>query len=188
MAQPERILVARGREARREMPPLPGAPEKAWAAIGWFGLLLAIVGFGDLALLWFPFRLGNPEWEFGTIAATLAGLPLPTMGMAFLLAAGLGLGRRWLIRATSWSLLVLALLILAAYVVFLTNVPMALKGTPEAIALGVKRAVVKTTLLGLGFPAAYMLLAIGTLKHAGGRIRRRRDAQGKVPTPHSGER
>jgi hypothetical protein len=183
MASRARVLADAGRQRRADLAPLPGAPEKAWRAIGWFGLLLAIVGFGDLGLLWFPFRLGSAEWEFGTIAASLAGLPLPTMGLAFLLAAGLGLGQRGLIRATAWSLLALAFLILAGYVVFLTNVPLALKGAPEAVALSVKRAVVKTTLLGLGFPAAYILLAIGTLRHAGSGKRRGHDAKRTRRTP-----
>lgn len=164
MAGP-RVLVGEKKAKRRRLDPLPGAPRAAWKAVGWFGLLLAIVGSGDVGLLWFPFRLGSPEWEFGTIAASMSGLPLPTIGLAAMLAAGLGLGSRWLIRTTSWSLVVLAILILGAYVLFMTNVPLALRGTPPEVAIGVKREVIKTSLLGIGFPVAYILLAIGSLKH-----------------------
>ncbi len=160
-----RVLVGEKKARKRRLDPLPGAPRAAWKAVGWFGFILAIVGFGDLALLWFPFRLGNPEWEFGTIAAALSGLPLPTMGMAAMLAAGLGLGSRWLIRATAWSLLALAILVFGAYVLFMTNVPIALRGTPPEISLGVTRAAIKTSLLGIGFPVAYAMLAIGSLRH-----------------------
>ena len=47
-----------------------------------------VAGLGDFVIAWIPLRLGSPEWEFGTVASTLAGLPLATMGLAGLLGSG----------------------------------------------------------------------------------------------------
>lgn len=32
---------------------------KAWRAVGWFGSVLAFVGFVDVALVWYPLNVGN---------------------------------------------------------------------------------------------------------------------------------
>src|SRR5688500_7396536 len=68
-------------------------PIRAWGWLGWFGGVITLVAAGDLALAWYPFRVGVPEWEFGTIAASFAGLPLLTMGLAALLGSMLARGR-----------------------------------------------------------------------------------------------
>lgn len=149
----------------KPLQPLAGAPDEGWKWIGWLGLLLTVVGLGDFALAWYPVRLGAPEWEFGTVASTFAGLPLVTMGFAGLLASGLARGRAWLIRLMGWGLLAFGLVILAAYVVFLTDVPIALRSVTGDAALGIRKAIAKTTMLGLVFSLAYMVSGFAALRH-----------------------
>lgn len=163
MAKPPKVLVDESRR-KKVAAQLEGDTLVAWRAAGWFGLLLAVVGLGDIALLYLPFRLGSPEWEFATVAASLAGLPLPTMGLAAMLAAAIGTGSRRSIKLLGWLLIVFSVGVLGEYVLFLTNVPLALGGTPEELLVGVWRTVAKTTLLAFGFSAAYLFLGIGALR------------------------
>ena len=57
------------RSAGRFVPPV------AWDLLGWLGFALFVVGGADFLLTWFPERFGNPEWEFGTITASLNAMP-----------------------------------------------------------------------------------------------------------------
>lgn len=141
------------------------APARAWAALGWFGLLLALIGLGDLSTNWYPFGLGSAEWEFVTVATSLGSLPLVTMGFAAMLASFMARGIRWGIITMSVVLLVMAILIVSAYVLFLTDVPLALKGTAGTpVALGIRRTIVKTTLMGPGFGVGYLVAAVASLR------------------------
>ena len=155
---PQQGIVARA--------PLPRAPEQAWQAVGWFGLLLATIGLGDIALGWYPMVIGNPEWEFGTVAASVSGLPLVTMGFVAMVGAGFGQGSRWLLRVVGCVLIVLGLATGAALLLFLLDVPLALGAAPPEALLLVKKAVVKTVMLGVGFSGAYLLGGIVALKYA----------------------
>jgi len=146
-------------------PPLSEAPDEGWKWIGWFGLLLAAVGLGDFFLTWFPLHFGAPEWEFGTVASSFSGLPLVTMGFAALLGSGVARGKVWLVWVMSAALLVFALLILALYLVFMLDVPIALRAVQGLAALGIKKAIVKTSLLGLGFSAGYFAAAIAAWRY-----------------------
>lgn len=141
------------------------APARAWAALGWFGLLLALIGLGDFSTNWYPFSLGSAEWEFVTVATSLGTLPLVTMGLAAMLASFLARGVRWGIVTLSVVLLVLGILVLCAYVLFLTDVPMALKGTAgTAVALSIRKTVVRTSFLGPGFGVGYIVAAVVSLR------------------------
>ena len=116
-------------------------------------------------LAWYPLRFGAPEWEFGTVASTFAGLPLVTLGFAGLLGSGVARGSVWLIRVVAWSLIVFTAFILVVYLVFLLDVPIALRAVQGAAALGIKKAVVKTTMLGVVFSAGYLAAAVAALRH-----------------------
>ena len=152
-----------GKKARTKV--LAPDVETAWKWIGWTGLVLAVVGAGDIALVWYPLNFGSPEWEFATVAQSFAGLPLVSIGLMGLLGAGLALGQRWVILGMGWGLLVGALGLIVALFVFLTDVPMALGATEGLAETGIKKAVFKTVMLGLVFAGAYAAAGVAALKY-----------------------
>lgn len=162
-----KVIVTEEKEAVRPIGPVTGSPDAAWRAIGWLGFLLAVVALSDIALHWYPLGFPSPEWEFGTVALSFGGLPFLTLGVGALLASGLARGHRGVLLATGIACALLALAIGAAYLLFLTVVPMAVKAAPAAGALGVKKAVVRTSLLGLGFFVIYLSAALAALRHLG---------------------
>lgn len=164
MATPARKILVREERSRRAAPTAPSTPV-AWKVIGWFGLLLAIVGLCDVALHWYPLAFSSPEWEFGTVAMSLGALPLPTIGFAALLGSFLARGVRWGIMTMSIVLLVLGLAVLAAYALFLLDVPLALRAATSPAALTLKKAIFRTTVMGPGFGIAYVVGAVMALRH-----------------------
>lgn len=151
-------------KSARTPPPLVGSPAQAWKVVGWFGLLLAAIGLSDIALAFYPPHFGILEWEFGTVASSFAGLPIVTLGFAGLLASAIARARRRQILAIAVILLLLVVLVAAAYFIFLTDVPAALRAVQGDVRLGIKKATVKTTFLGVGFGGAYLVAAIGALR------------------------
>ncbi len=135
-------------------------PAAGWRWLGWFGLVLALLGLGDIALAWYPLDLGNPQWEFGTVAATFQGLPIVAIGLAGLLGAGLAQGKRRLVATLVAVLLCSSVLLLAASVLFLLDVPLAVQATQSVARLAIKKAVVKTLMLGWGFAATFAAGAV----------------------------
>ena len=140
--------------------------DMAWKWVGRLGVLLLVVGLGDFALGWYPLNFGSVEWEFGTIAATFSGLPLVTMGFAAFLGAGLARGQRWVVLTAAWALAVLAVFVGAMYLVFLLDVPVALRSVEGVAELGIKKAIAKTSLLGLSFAGIYGWAAVAVLRHS----------------------
>lgn len=160
MTTPKILMDQRGKPT----PLMPADPHNAWRMVGWFGLLLFVAGFGDFILAFVPTAFGSPEWEFGTIASVFAGLPLTTIGLACVLASGLARGKRNLVLATGLLLLLLSLAILVLLVVFLTDVPVAIKTVQGEVLLGIKKAVMKTVMLGVLFGVAYLYAAFRALR------------------------
>src|SRR5687767_11526069 len=80
MAAP-RILVKNADLDRSLRVLRSGDTEAVWPLLGLIGLAFTVIGAVDIALAWYPSALGSAEWEFGTIGATLNGLPLPALGL-----------------------------------------------------------------------------------------------------------
>src|SRR5688500_14816844 len=68
--------------------------EYALRPAGWFGLLFLVIGIGDMALVWYPLRPGNPTWEFGAIQLSFSTLPVLTIGLGACMIAALAGGNR----------------------------------------------------------------------------------------------
>jgi hypothetical protein len=133
--------------------------------LGWFGALLAFVGFADVLLVWYPLGLGNPGWEFGAVDQTFSALPLLSMGLAGMLAAAVASGSRWRVRMLATAMILLGVTLLSAYLaLYLLNVPIALQMVPPEVAIGVKKAVVKTSIMAAAFPGAYLVAAFVALR------------------------
>ncbi len=156
-----RILIKE--EERRASSLRPSTPT-AWRVIGWFGLVLAVIGLADALVNWFPLAFGSPEWEFGTISATFGSLPLVTMGLAGLLGSMLARGSRAGVLAVGLFVLVVGVVVLGLYALFLTDVPMALRATAGKLGgLPIRRGIVRTSILGVGFGVGYLAAAMMSL-------------------------
>lgn len=151
--------------------PAAPRPRAEWRAVWWFGLLLAAVGLADAALNWYPLGLGQPEWEFGVAAMTLAGLPLPTVGLAAMLASATAQAQRRRTLAMAWLFLALAVGIAAVYGLFLLVVPIALHSQGAVAKVVVKKTIAKTSVMALGFAVAYLSASIAAFRR--GRSTRR---------------
>jgi magnesium-transporting ATPase (P-type) len=158
---PEPVVVGGAKDRPRER---ASGGDRAWIWVGWFGLVLSVVGLVDFALTWMPPQLGTPEWEFGTIAASFAGLPLVTMGFAALLGSALAREVRWQLFGMSAVLLGMSLFLIAALIVFVLVVPVALAAVEGPARIGILKAIVRTAVLGLAFLAAYAAAGVGALR------------------------
>lgn len=141
---------------RRSVP----SPAVGWELMGWVGLAFFLIGALDLAMGWVPFRLGNPEWEFGTVSRTFDNLPITALGLTLLLASAAARGIDWAIRATGLLALLLALFLFASLLVYALDVPVAFRAVGDSDARsGLKRAVTKGLAQGMLYPI--VLAAIG---------------------------
>lgn len=158
MAEP-RILVSRDKGSAGPRGVLD--PEAAWTVAGWVGLLFLLVGGFDFGNTFWPLSLGSPEWEFGTITASLNGMPVPTLGLALLMASGLAAGRRWQVRLIGLVLAALVVLLVVMAFLYATNVPIALGAVTEPMGrLGLKKAIAKTAVQLVCYPAIFLVLAV----------------------------
>lgn len=127
-------------------------------------MLLAVIGFTDVALYWYPPSFGTPEWEFGTVASAFGALPLATIGLAAVVGAVLVNQTRTAMVVTAGVLLLLATLIGIAFGMFLMNVPLALPAAEGPQGPAIYRGIVRTTVKGLGFGSAYVVAGIVLLR------------------------
>lgn len=139
----------------------------AWALLVPTGLVFMLVGAADLALVWYPLGFGSAEWEFGSVTSMLNGLPVLVMGLAFLAMAAVAGGRRWAGRGIATVLLLLAVTVLLMAVLYATTVPIALNAAPNAtVALGLKKAIAKTTIQAAVYPVLLIWMAISTWRRS----------------------
>jgi hypothetical protein len=110
------------------------------------------------------------EWEFATIASVFSGLPLLTMGLAALWLSAMMRAQRWQVITTAVVLLVAGVVVFGLLLVFVLDVPLALRASAGEVRLGVKKAVAKTVMLGLLFGGSYLVTGVWSL-------RRRREAE-----------
>ncbi len=116
----------------------------AWSVVGSVGLALFVVGVVDVLLAWIPLHVGSPEWEFGTISATLNNMPVPAMGFALVLAGAAARDRRaQLLGAAVWSIAV-TLFLAGCAVFYVLDVPLALRSVQEPVARsGLQAGIIK---------------------------------------------
>lgn len=136
------------------------APMVGWELLAWVAAAFVAIGLTDLLLGWIPVRLGNPEWEFGTVSRTLDNLPITLLGLALLHASVASRGIDWALRATSLLALLLAGILLVGLVVYVLDLPLAFRVVTDPSARsGLERAVIKALVQGTLYPT--VLLAIG---------------------------
>jgi hypothetical protein len=150
------------------------APRTAWRLLGWFGLLLAVVGFMDVALQWYPTSFKSPEWEFGTVTASFATLPLLSIGLMSMLASYLARAERGGVVAMAIVFSILLVLIVGALLLFLSDVPLALKASAQSapqVVLTMEKSIVRTSVMAIGFGTAYFVAVVVSFRYLFRRIK-----------------
>ena len=130
-------------------------PAVVWTIVLVLGVALTVIGWTDLALLWYPFRLGNPEWEFGTISGFFDGLPLGTIGLTLITIGTMRRGLRRTSRALGVLFGVIALMLMATFAIYLLDVPLALRSAAPEMKVILKKAMLKTGVFFLAYVSFY---------------------------------
>ncbi len=132
-----------------------------WQVFATFGLVLFLLGLVNIAVLWLPFSLGEAEWEYGTSSNFFDIFPLLGLGLTFLVASALALGRKWSARSVATFCLLLAVFMWLAFALFATVFPAALGAVAgnTAAMTPVKKAGAKTAIQALVYPFALLWLS-----------------------------
>ena len=132
-----------------------------WWLFNLIGVVFTAMGLVNIAIAWYPIRLGTPEWEFGAIAAFLDATPSFMLGLTLLLASALAQGKRgrsWVVVAV---ILLLMLIVLAGGVLYATTAPVALSHVSSGGALAaVKKALGKAGVQIIVLPVGLLWLGI----------------------------
>jgi hypothetical protein len=159
---------------RKSLSPIAmAAPRTAWRIVGWFGLLFSVIGISDIALQWYPFAFRSTEWEFGTVATTAAAMPLLSLGLIMLFSAALALGSRSGVTTMAVVFLILAVLLLGAFLLFLSDVPVALNSPAGKGPAGmmIKKTIIRTSVMSLGYAIAFVCAAVVSFRFLFRRIK-----------------
>jgi len=162
------ILINEPQRGPKRPAPTP-APDFGWTLLGVAGLAFFLAGLADISLAWIPLHVGNAEWEFGVVSRSLDSLPLPLLGISLVLAAGVARGKKFWSWAAVAVLALLALFVVIAAVLYVLDVPLALRSVqqPQVLA-GLKKSIFRT-----GLQAVLYAVATGVLVWMGvNRIRK----------------
>lgn len=130
-------------------------PDRSWIACIGGGAALALAGWTDAALLWYPLGFGTPEWEFATTSTFFDALPLGTIGLTALAIGAMSRGSPRLLRVLSFLFPALAIAFVAVLGLFLLNAVVAWNRVDPALKVMLDRAVLKTSVLGLTYIVLY---------------------------------
>lgn len=137
-----------------------------WRLVGGAGVAFAVLGFTDVLLLWYPLRIGRPDWEFATVSGSFDALPLATIGLllvvARLHAGGSPLSRRLV--GTGLILVVLALC--AAFILFALSFATGLGQVDGDTRWILIRAGTKTSVAACVYVILYILMALSLFRAA----------------------
>ena len=160
-----RILVREESKSRQKGGGVEPAPELGWYLLGGLGLVFALVGGIDILLAWYPANFGDMEWKFGTVTTTLNSFPLLSMGLILLTVSGLARGRRWVIGTMVAILALMVVLVIFCAAIYVPQISNAMGAvTDPTIKMGLKRAVTKTSVQMVLYPAIFVWIALRALK------------------------
>lgn len=130
-----------------------------------------MVGGVDLASQWYPTAFKSAEWEFSVVSVTIASLPLLTIGAVVVLASFLARAKRGgvVVMGVAFAALFLAVGLMLA--LFSSDLPLALRAPAGAPLTAIKKAIVRTLVMGVGYEVAYFIAAIISFRYAFGRIK-----------------
>jgi hypothetical protein len=154
-----KILVENQLNARSTAPaPSPSTSGPEWRIVFSAALALSVIGGSDVALLWYPLKFGNIDWEFATITAFFDGLPLATIGLSGMVAGATALRRRGVSRALAVFSVLMVMLLLALVGVYVLAVLSGVKTLNPAYEVMFVRAVLKTSVLAVTYLTLYTWL------------------------------
>lgn len=133
-------------------------PDRARYILMVSGAALALIGWMDAVLLWYPLGFGDPEWEFATTSGFVDAIPLGTLGILALAAGAVAQGARKILVALSVIFPLIAVAVMASGVLFALNAVIAWKSVDPAYHVVLQRAVLKTSVLGVVYVALYLWL------------------------------
>jgi hypothetical protein len=111
-----------------------------------------VVGWADLALLWFPLRFGRPEWEFATVGAHFDHMALGTVGV-LLLALGVAHRGWWApAQALAMAAQLIAIGLVAVYAIYIVAAPQAWHNVAPQLEPTIGRAVRKVSVFAVRIP------------------------------------
>ena len=151
-------IIGAGPPPGESRAPSDSGPFAFWPVLTAGGLALAAIGFVDLLLLWLPFDFGRPDWEFGAISAHFDGMALGTVGLLLLLAAALAGGYRRVARALAIVCWVIGFASLVLLVIYLLDVPIALRATGERMRGAMVKSITKTSIFAVVYSLLYFWL------------------------------
>src|SRR3981081_1057891 len=136
---------------------------EAWRMLGWLGAAFFAMSMIDVVLGWYPVRFGSPEWEFGTISATVSALAIPTLGLYLVLSSAIARERANVAKAAGFVMAALGVFLLGLAFFYLTTLPLALRAvrTNDMASLHMKKEIVKWLILFVGYES---LFVVGALK------------------------
>lgn len=151
-----------GRSATVDRPTttyLSSAYMDGWRLLGWLGIAFFVMSAIDVLLGWYPIRFGSPEWEFGTISATVAALSIPTLGLYLMLCSAISRERPVMAKAVGIGMIVMGVFLLGLAILYLTTIPLALRAvrTNDMASLNMKKAILKWLILFAGYETLYLL-------------------------------
>lgn len=146
----------------------PWSEEATYRVVGWAGALLALAALCDYALAFYPLGFGSAEWEMATIGSVVQGLPLLSIGLAALWVCAARLAWRAMLVVVGAGGLILAACVFVSLLLFVTDVPLAVRATQSVARLGIYKLVARTLILGLMFGTAYAVMGVMALKRARG--------------------
>jgi hypothetical protein len=151
---PDRIAESR-RTARNPVP---------WRLIGAAGLTFGLVGWTDVLLLWYPLRVGRPDWEFATVSGTFDALPLATIGTLLVVAWLHAAGPRGLRVLAGSALFLVVLGLVGAFVLFGLSFATGLGSVEADTQWILVRAGIKTAVSAFAYVTLYILMALSLIR------------------------
>ena len=149
----ESMIVSSAKSRERKEPAVPESRLSAWRVLGWIGLVFLIVGGMDFVLVWTPTNFANREWQFGSVTQSFNGLPILLLGVGLLTVAGEQAERTWWQWVGTVAAAALLLAVVGGFLLWASNVSLAMATVPENLARGVQEAIAKTAVQSVAYTA-----------------------------------
>ena len=133
----------------------------ALTALRVLGLVFFLVALADILTSWLPPLFGRPEWELAMSAGFLDRFPLLALGLAILIADGVGQGKKVRVRTLAVVAVLMAVAGWLAFTLFATTWPMsfrAVTGNPEMMTT-MKKAGAKALAQAAVYPFGLLWMA-----------------------------